>query len=108
MNELTIDKARTLIGNAIVKDGIEYGVITEIITIASSYSSKFIAVTDKDHRIDVASIFRILANNNGPEKFYPDGTDYSVRAMRSPKRKGSGKALTGTSTPNNLNKREQD
>jgi len=96
-------KARMLIGNIIRKDGVDYGRIVEIISIGSGYDTKYVAVTDKDIKIDVGSILRILAQNNGPEKFYPDGTDYSVRAMRSPKRKGSGRALTGNSTSTSLN-----
>ena len=107
MNEITIDKARTLIGNAIHKDGIDYGTITEITTISTGYSRKFVAITDKGHRIDVGSIFRILNQVNGSEKFYPDGTSYSVRVMRSPKRKGSGRAISGDTTPNNLNTKEK-
>jgi hypothetical protein len=107
MNEITIEKARTLIDSAIRKDGVDYGVITEITTIASSYSRKFVAITDKGHRIDVGSIFRILNQTNGSEKFYPDGTSYSVRVMRSAKRKGSGRAVTGDSTPNSLNTKEK-
>jgi len=108
MNEITIDKARTLIGNAIHKDGVDYGTITEITTISSSYSQKFVAITDKGHRIDVGSIFRILNQRNGSEKHYPDGTSYSVRVMRSPKRKGSGRAVSGDTTPNNLNTKEKN
>ena len=108
MNELMIDKARTLIGKTIRKDGVDYGEIVEITTVASNYSQKFVAVTDNGYRIDVASIFRIMNQTNGSEKFYPDGTSYSVRVMRSPKRKGSGRAINGDTTPNNLVKREQN
>jgi|TARA_B100001964_G_scaffold64078_1_gene73079 hypothetical protein len=107
MNEITIEKARTLIDSAIHKDGVDYGVVTEITTIASSYSRKFVAITDKGYRIDVGSIFRLLNQINGSEKFYPDGTSYSVRVMRSAKRKGSGRAVTGDSAPNNLNTKEK-
>ena len=107
MNEITIDKARTLIDSAIRKDGVDYGVIVEIVGISTGYSSKFIAITDDGHRIDVASIFRLISQMNGSEKFYPDGTSYSVRVMRSSKRKGSGRAITGDSTPNNLNTKEK-
>ena len=46
-------------------------------------------------KIDVASIFRVLARNNGSEKHYPDGSSYSRRVMRTPKSKGRGRALTG-------------
>lgn len=35
--------------------------------------------------------------HNGPEKFYPEGSQYSERIMRSPRRKGGGKALNGSS-----------
>ena len=108
MNEMNIDKARTLIGNAIHKDGVDYGTITEITTIASNYSLKFVAVTDAGYRIDVGSIFRIMNQASGSEKFYPDGTSYSVRVMRSPKRKGSGRAISGDTTPNNLNTKEKN
>ena len=108
MNRITIDKARTLIGSIIRKDGVDYGTITEITTIASSYTKKFVAITDKGHRIDVGSIFRIMNQVNGSEKHYPDGTSYSVRVMRSPKRKGSGRAVSGDTTPNNLNTKEKN
>lgn len=108
MNELRVDKARTLIGKTIRKDGVDYGEIVEITTIASNYSLKFVAVTDAGYRIDVGSIFRIMNQASGSEKFYPDGTSYSVRVMRSPKRKGSGRAINGDTTPNNLVKREQN
>ena len=107
MNEITIDKARTLIGKTIRKDGVDYGSIVEINGISTGYSKKYIAITDEGHRIDVASIFRLMNQMNGSEKFYPDGTSYSVRVMRSTKRKGSGRAITGDSTPNNLNTKEQ-
>jgi|TARA_B110001454_G_scaffold194360_1_gene195877 hypothetical protein len=99
-----VEKANTLIGKVIRKDGVDYGKIVKIITIASHYSRKHVAVTDKDIKIDVASIFRLIAQSNGSEKFYPDGTSYSVRAMRSPKRKGSGQAITGNTTTNSLKK----
>ena len=108
MNELMIDQARTLIGKTIRKDGTDYGSVIEITTIATTYSRKFVAVTDNGYRIDVASIFRIMNQMNGSEKYYPDGTSYSVRVMRSPKRKGSGRAINGDTTPNNLIKKEQN
>jgi|TARA_R110000824_G_scaffold350587_1_gene537502 hypothetical protein len=100
-------KARTLIGNIIRKDGVDYGRIVKIISMGNGYDTKCVAVTDKDIKIDAESIFRLLAHANGCEKFYPDGTDYSVRVMRSPKRKGSGRALTGNSTSTSLNTKEK-
>ena len=108
MNLLTVDKARTLIGHTIRKDSVDYGAITEIVTIASNYSTKFVAITDAGYRIDVGSIFRRMNHINGSEKYYPDGTSYSVRVMRSPKRKGSGRAITGDTIPNNLKKEEEN
>ena len=88
---LKIKKARKLIGKVIQKDGQDFGKIIEIVTIGD----KIVAITDKELRIDVASIFRVLARNNGSEKHYPDGTSYSRRVMRTPKAKGKGRALTG-------------
>ena len=101
---LKINKARKLIGKIIQKDGQDYGEIVEIVTIGD----KIVAVTKKyrynpgemeidvtSFRIDVASIFRVLARNNGNEKHYPDGSSYSRRVMRTPKSKGKGRALTG-------------
>ena len=101
---LKIKKARKLIGKVIQKDGQDFGKIVEIVTIGD----KIVAVTKKyrynpgemeidvtSFRIDVASIFRVLARNNGSEKHYPDGTSYSRRVMRTPKAKGKGRALTG-------------
>ena len=88
---LKLKKARKLIGNVIQKDGQDFGKIVEIVTIGD----KIVAITDKEIKIDVASIFRVLARNNGSEKHYPDGTSYSRRVMRTPKAKGKGRALTG-------------
>ena len=88
---LKLKKARKLIGNVIQKDGQDFGKIVEIVTIGD----KIVAITDKELRIDVASIFRVLARNNGSEKHYPDGSSYSRRVMRTPKSKGRGRALTG-------------
>ena len=88
---LKLKKARKLIGNVIQKDGQDFGKIVEIVTIGD----KIVAITDKEIKIDVASIFRVLARNNGSEKHYPDGTSYSRRVMRTPKAKGKGHALTG-------------
>lgn len=88
---LKLKKARKLIGKVIQKDGRDFGKIVEIVTIGD----KIVAITDKELRIDVASIFRVLARNNGSEKHYPDGTSYSRRVMRTPKSKGKGHALTG-------------
>jgi len=101
-----VEKANTLVGKVIRKDGVDYGKIVKIITIASHYSTKHVAVTDKDIKIDVGSIFRLIAQSTGSEKFYPDGTSYSVKAMRAPKRKGSGQAVTGNTTSNSLKKEE--
>ena len=104
---LKINKARKLIGNVIQKDGQDFGKIVEIVTIGD----KIVAVTKKycyNHgemeieettfRIDVASIFRVLARATASEKHYPDGTSYSRRVMRTPKSKGKGHALTGKSS----------
>ena len=101
---LKLKKARKLIGKVIQKDGQDFGKIVEIVTIGD----KIVAVTKKyrynpgemeidvtSFRIDVASIFRVLARNNGSEKHYPDGSSYSRRVMRTPKAKGKGRALTG-------------
>jgi len=88
---LKLKKARKLIGKVIQKDGADFGKIVEIVTIGD----KIVAITDKELRIDVASIFRVLAMNNSSEKHYPDGTSYSRRVMRTPKSKGKGHALTG-------------
>ena len=88
---LKLNKARKLIGKVIQKDGQDFGKIIEIVTIGD----KIVAITDKELRIDVASIFRVLARNNGSEKHYTDGTSYSRRVMRTPKAKGKGRALTG-------------
>ena len=101
---LKINKARKLIGKIIQKDGQDFGKIVEIITIGD----KIVAITKKycynpgemeidetTFRIDVASIFRVLARINGSEKHYPDGSGYSRRVMRTPKSKGRGRALTG-------------
>ena len=88
---LKLKKARKLIGKIIQKDGRDFGKIVEIVTIGD----KIVAITDKELRIDVASIFRVLARNNSSEKHYPDGTSYSRRVMRTPKSKGKGRALTG-------------
>ena len=88
---LKLKKARKLIGKVIQKDGQDFGKIVEIVTIGD----KIVAITDKEIKIDVASIFRVLARNNGSEKHYPDGTSYSRRVMRTPKSKGKGRALTG-------------
>ena len=88
---LKIKKARKLIGKVIQKDGQDFGKIIEIVTIGD----KIVAITDKEIKIDVASIFRVLARNNGSEKHYPDGSSYSRRVMRTPKSKGRGRALTG-------------
>jgi len=101
---LKLKKARKLIGKVIQKDGQDFGKIVEIVTIGD----KIVAVTKKyrynpgemeidvtSFKIDVASIFRVLARNNGSEKHYPDGSSYSRRVMRTPKSKGRGRALTG-------------
>jgi len=88
---LKLKKARKLIGKIIQKDGQDFGKIVEIVTIGD----KIVAITDKELRIDVASIFRILAKNNGSEKHYPDGSGYSRRVMSTPRTKGKGHALTG-------------
>ena len=105
---LKIKKARKLIGKVIHKDGQDFGKIVEIVTIGE----KIVAVTKKYQQnphqpyqqiyheslmIDVASIFRVLARNNGSEKHYPDGSSYSRRVMSTPKSKGRGRALTGKS-----------
>jgi len=101
---LKLKKARKLIGKVIQKDGQDFGKIVEIVTIGD----KIVAVTKKycynpgemeieetTFRIDVASIFRVLARATASEKHYPDGTSYSRRVMRTPKAKGKGHALTG-------------
>ena len=101
---LKLKNARKLIGKVIQKDGQDFGKIVEIVTIGD----KIVAVTKKyrynpgemeidvtSFKIDVASIFRVLARNNGSEKHYPDGSSYSRRVMRTPKSKGRGRALTG-------------
>jgi len=88
---LKLKKARKLIGKTIQKDGRDFGKIVEIVTIGE----KIVAITDKELRIDVASIFRVLARNNGSEKHYPDGSSYSRRVMSTPRTKGKGHALTG-------------
>ena len=101
---LKINKARKLIGKIIQKDGQDYGKIVEIVTIGD----KIVAITKKycynpgemeidvtTLRIDVASIFRVLAKSTASEKHYPDGSSYSRRVMRTPKSKGKGRALTG-------------
>ena len=100
-----VEKANELVGNIIRKDGVDYGRIVEITTITTGYSVKHIAVTDKGYRIDAGSILRLIAQSSGSTKYYPDGTSYSVSAMRSPKRKGSGQAMTGNSVSNSLNKK---
>lgn len=88
---LKLKKARKLIGKVIQKDGADFGKIVEIVTIGD----KIVAITDKEIRLDVAGIFRVLARNNSSEKHYPDGSSYSRRVMRTPKSKGRGRALTG-------------
>ena len=95
--KIRVKKARTLEGKVIRKNGVDFGEIVKIITIGNGYDFKLVAITDKDFKIDVNSIWRAIANVNGPEKFYPEGSQYSERIMRSPRRKGGGKALNGSS-----------
>ena len=83
-------KAEDLIGTSITKDGEDYGKIIKIVSITKGSSNYSVAVTDKDIKLKVDGIFRLLERRNASDKNYPQGSEFSHRVLNAPRSRGKG------------------